>query len=205
MKESHINLFTTNQLEIISRQSLTQFRRPRDECPLCCYKIRETALFGIRYSKKRSKGPAGDMNPKNSRKTVEISYPEPHSFSDSVYCNSQEEVGDNDKSQPSPEFAKNIARHIAAHLHVLMLLTIRLASLQGETDTQTSEIESDVVDIDNDDIIFHGLESKNRLNLEIERATETETIGEMALHKDGEMKQANKDKVAIPALESDVD
>lgn len=196
MKESYLDYFPADQLHTISRQSRTQLPRSRDECPLCCYKIqenKESALPGNYHSKKRPKEPLGKMNTKSARTSVEMDHPEPYDSTEGGSCGSHGQVGQYDvNNQPSPEFAKNIARHIAAHLHVLMLLTIRLTSLHNETETPTHDIESDIVDVDNYDI-------------DIDQAAEPGAMEDIPLHKDGEIKQANKEEVTVPPLESDID
>ena len=209
MQESHPNYFTTDQLQTISRQSRTQLLRPRDECPLCCYKIEESVLPRYLDSGKRQKEPLREANSKSARTSVEMSHPKPHSVIHDVSCNSDEEVGyDDDVDTPlSPELTKTIARHVAAHLQVLMFLTIRLASLQSEQETPTEEIKSDTADVDDGDNSSRSQDLGRNSGIDVEEATEMDTVEDSSLQKDGDVDPDDDLPLGdtIPVLESYID
>lgn len=141
--------------------------------------------------------------------TVEMSHPKPHSLIHDVSCNSDEEAGcDDDADTPlSPELAETIARHVAAHLQVLMFLTIRLASLQSEQETPTEEIKSDTVDVDDGDNSSRGQDLRKISGIDVEEATEMDTVEDSLLHKDGDVDPDNGLPLGdtIPALEFYID
>ncbi|KAJ5792654.1 uncharacterized protein N7503_008632 [Penicillium pulvis] len=137
-----------------------------------------------------------------------MSYPESGSLADGISYDNHEEVGyDELNNELSPVSAKTVAQHVAAHLHVLMLLTIRLASLQTETAIPESEIESDVVDVDQDDMFSrgHDFESEHISNIDSMQAADVQTTESPPLYRYGDMARASQQQVTIPDLELDVD
>jgi hypothetical protein len=140
-------------------------------------------------SGKRQKEPLREKNSKSARTTVEMSHPKPHSSIDDVSRNSDEEAGYRDDAETPlrPELAKIIAQHVAAHLQALMFLTIRLASLQSEQESPIEEIKSDTVDVDGGDNSSRGQDLGKISDIDVEEATEMDTVEDSSLHKDGDI------------------
>ncbi|RSM15033.1 hypothetical protein CEP52_001024 [Fusarium oligoseptatum] len=144
---------------MMMRQSRAYIPRPPDECPLCYYKIpaedgknqpqglvaRRQSTFG-----KRQKGPLQEKGGKTARRAVESSNPEPHQSLDSTVDNSDIESEHSSSSDMprTPLSIETVARHVASHLQVLMFLTIRMITLQLNTEEAFSDLPGDSVDVD---------------------------------------------------------
>ncbi|KAK4102093.1 hypothetical protein N658DRAFT_351035 [Parathielavia hyrcaniae] len=144
LTEAHHDMFDASRLHAISRQSKVERPRAWNECLLCCFTVEEVTATGL---PKRQKKQLHQHSGKRLRTTLEIG--------DS---SSPREVGDSsDDSDDSLDVenklasddAEMMARHIAGHLQALMLLTIRLASLQNEEDDNDDgqDANSDSVDL----------------------------------------------------------
>lgn len=146
MQVSHSDDFTAKQCQIISSHSKRIQQRSPNECLLCYYKIEEIAPPRHLYSRKRRKEPLREMKNKRARTNLESSL-KSHSLLDDLDDEgaSYDEGVDN---LPTPKATKAMALHVAGHLQMLMLLTIRLASIQNEGETLIEDIDSAV----NDDI-----------------------------------------------------
>lgn len=135
MQETHIDQFSAEQIQIISRRSKISGCRSLNECPLCCFQIQDTDPKTKVFSQKR----AGELLEGNSNKTtrtsIDRSSPKPYAHTD------------NFTTESSLQGAKIMTRHIASHLQALMALTIRIASRQTDQSV-AMEISSDVVDSD---------------------------------------------------------
>ncbi|QYT03040.1 hypothetical protein H0G86_010015 [Trichoderma simmonsii] len=135
MQETHIGQFSAEQIQIISRRSKISRRRSLNECPLCCFQIRDIDLETKVVSQKRSGEPLEGKSIKTTRTSVDRSPPKPS------------ENTDNSTTESSLQGAKIMTQHIASHLQALMALTIRIASRQTDQSV-AMEISSDVVDSD---------------------------------------------------------
>ncbi|KAJ5813584.1 uncharacterized protein N7503_000334 [Penicillium pulvis] len=166
----HEDTFTEAQIQAIVRQSRLWLPRPRDVCPLCCLPIKNQH----------------DIPSKNLGRKSEESFPkEPHfmASSKSSHKRTKTEIGhtrsgqnsgdgfETIKEQSEPEVigdpsssnlvsVEMIASHIAAHLQGVMILTLRLISIDvamevsadnqsapGITDHQSSWVSSDKTDL----------------------------------------------------------
>ncbi|KAH7118151.1 fungal-specific transcription factor domain-containing protein [Dactylonectria estremocensis] len=159
MQGTHSQHFTPEQLQMMMRQSRTHIPRAPDECPLCCYDIptedgknqppglaaRRQSTFG-----KRRKEPLQEQSSKSARRTVESNHPAPHQSHNSIFDDSDIESEHNSSADmpQKPQFAETVAHHVASHLQVLMYLTIRMITLQLNTQETLSEFKSDSVDGD---------------------------------------------------------
>ncbi|EER44821.1 conserved hypothetical protein [Histoplasma capsulatum H143] len=155
MQEQHKEHYTDRQIEIISRNSTG--REPRlDKCRLCYYKIGETASPKHLYSRKRRKQPLQEMEIKIARANSEMSHPKPHSSIDDPSfdfdrrAESDDDGSDDADGSPNPKAAKTMALHVAGHLQVLMLLTVRLASIQSNEEILIENIDNDSANADVD-------------------------------------------------------
>ncbi|PGG96933.1 hypothetical protein GX51_07581 [Blastomyces parvus] len=141
--ECHADVYTAEQRGAISRLSYDIELRAQDECLLCCYKLEKTALPNPAHSAKRRKQPPREVKCKRARTNSETSHPKRNSLSD------EEPRTHNDVNlSRSPQTSKTMARHIAGHLQMLMLLTVRLASIQNDQETLVDDINSVSVNID---------------------------------------------------------
>ncbi|EGC45497.1 conserved hypothetical protein [Histoplasma capsulatum var. duboisii H88] len=155
MQEQHKEHYTDRQIEIISRNSTG--REPRlDKCRLCYYKIGETASPKHLYSRKRRKQPLQEMEIKIARANSEMSHPKPHSSIDDPSfdfdrrAESDDDGSDDADGSPNPKASKTMALHVAGHLQVLMLLTVRLASIQSTEEILIENIDNDSANADVD-------------------------------------------------------
>ncbi|EHK18146.1 uncharacterized protein TRIVIDRAFT_123746, partial [Trichoderma virens Gv29-8] len=158
LKESHSNTFTNEQLQVISRQSKIEQLRPWNNCLLCCFKVEEgdnnTAVFP-----KRKKALSKQEPFKSARNTYEMMHPG-HYSSDSDFSDTSsnpDKKSHQHRSQQTEDHSKAVARHIAAHLQVLMLLTLRFAALQGDNGALADDdFKSNSVDIDDGSSVSKG-------------------------------------------------
>ncbi|KAJ0414790.1 hypothetical protein BJY00DRAFT_18664 [Aspergillus carlsbadensis] len=152
----HTGLFDEDQLVAIVRQSIYRVPRPRDTCPLCCFQIGEEPVSQSHvernstinqqakhhiptpdgFQSKRLKGEMGHSQPKNHRDSH---------FGGNVAPEKEPNAGE--ESVPiSALGSETIGSHVAAHLQTVMLLTLRLISIDSTEDSTGSECESSKTD-----------------------------------------------------------
>ncbi|KAJ5899928.1 hypothetical protein N7495_004672 [Penicillium taxi] len=151
LKESHNGDFTNEQLQVISRQSKTVQLRAWNDCLLCGFAEEDHGNSGEAVFPKQLRGLSKQETIKRARKTRVMVNPG-HSSLD-VECSDlssdSDDVGSHGhKSQQSKDRSEAVARHIAVHLQVLMLLTLRFAAIQKDDRALDDGIKSDSVDID---------------------------------------------------------
>ncbi|KAF3063150.1 hypothetical protein CFAM422_010381 [Trichoderma lentiforme] len=135
MQATHIDQFSAEQIQIISRRSKISRCRSLNECPLCCFQIQDQDLKTKVVSQKRTGEPLEGNSNKSTRKSIDRSSPKLHANAG------------NSTTESSSQGAKIMTQHIASHLQALMALTIRIASRQTDQSV-AMEISSDVVDSD---------------------------------------------------------
>ncbi|KAH7014826.1 hypothetical protein EDB80DRAFT_320055 [Ilyonectria destructans] len=171
-ESSHQGLFPESQVQAILQQSRLRSPHPRDVCPLCCLSIvgKEASLPGVKCPEKppsgqESRGP----NVEDSHKFVNIESGDRKSVRYSDY--SLEKT--TDQREPSVHAASPsrdklspevIASHVAAHLQGIMLLTLRIISIDMAADTAednqsvksaTGNYPSTIkLDLDQDDLML---------------------------------------------------
>lgn len=177
LHDFHEGTFTESQIHAIVRQSRFRFPRSRDMCPLCCLYItdqhdsfsKETDngsgesssknphKASLRGSRKRSKPETGyGQSDQNSRDGLETT------------AEHQEPKTTVDPCSSNPVSLEAIASHIAAHLQGVILLTLRLISIDvvmdisgdnqsasGATDDRSSWVASGKRDLDQE---IHNME-----------------------------------------------
>ncbi|KPM39643.1 hypothetical protein AK830_g6898 [Neonectria ditissima] len=151
LEKSHGGDFTNEQLQAIARQCKTEQPRTWNDCLLCCFSVGDQGNENEAIFPKRRKGLQHPQAVKRARQTLEMSNPDPHSSETELSDTDSDSDGtgpQNHESQRTRECSKATARHIAAHLQVLMLLTLRLAALQNADGDLCDDIKSDSVDID---------------------------------------------------------
>lgn len=151
LKASHDGEFTNEELQVISRQSKTEQPRAWNDCLLCCFAIDEQRdRSEVRPPERWKESPKQKIAAglKEAYTTTNIS----HHSSDSDFSDTSSDLDDmvsqRQRLQQTQSRSKAIARHIAVHLQVLMLLTLRFAALQKDDEALDDGIRSDSVDID---------------------------------------------------------
>lgn len=184
LEQAHDGVFPSNQLLAIARQSKVERQRPWNECLLCCFSIEEVEPPPKRR-KERLTGENGNKRSKtnNGMKQSKVRNEIDHGS----------DTGDNSLDvSAGPTSISNgcetVARHVAAHLQALMLLTIRIASIHDDDD-QVSQDDagsasvyagsSSVDSWDSDDTPFNK--------------SAEEMIADAALTKNHEMADANQE------------
>ncbi|KAK4458193.1 hypothetical protein QBC42DRAFT_186629, partial [Cladorrhinum samala] len=161
MEGSHGGKFTESQLQSVLRQSIMERPRPPKECPLCCCAVDEepgTSSTGRSKSPKRQKEQMREESSKMARMTLEMRHPNPHHTSASQILDTSSSDSDASsvhraRGTGNGDYAKVIARHVAAHLQLLMALAIRLSSLpDGDFKSDGDEANSHSVDIGDSEI-----------------------------------------------------
>ncbi|KAL7915897.1 hypothetical protein GGI35DRAFT_485370 [Trichoderma velutinum] len=152
LEESHSSDFSSAQLQAISRQSKTEQPRASNDCLLCCFAVQEQGNNDEAVFPKRRKEQPKQEASKSARKALEMTNPHPHS-SDLEFSDTSSDSDDlnshQSRKQRNKDRSKAVARHVAVHLQVLMLLTLRFAAaLQDDDGDLDDGTKSDSVDID---------------------------------------------------------
>ncbi|KAL7921155.1 hypothetical protein ACQKWADRAFT_327934 [Trichoderma austrokoningii] len=140
---------SSTMLQAISRQSKVEQPRAWNDCLLCCFTIEEQKGKDDPNASKRQIRQQKQETVKSSRKTLETAGPD-HPSLDLELSGLSSDSDNADSHQQRPERLSAVARHIAAHLQVLMLLTLRFAALQSyDKDLDDDDdLQSNSVDVD---------------------------------------------------------
>ncbi|KAK6829151.1 hypothetical protein RU639_003664 [Aspergillus parasiticus] len=121
--------------------------------PLCGYRVAGNSFQTqqIRPSPhdcaKRTLEPSREENSKSARTSLENRHAVPYSSIDSSSSSSAaDEVLELCTAPAHTEITDMVARHVAAHLQAVMLLTIRLALIQVEDEDTLEEVRRDLCD-----------------------------------------------------------
>lgn len=145
LTEAHQDMFAASRLHAISRQSKIERPRAWNECLLCCFTVEEATAGPKTGLPKRQKKQLHQESDKRSRTALEMRDPNPPREVEDYSDASDDSLDVEDKL--ASDDAEMMARHIAGHLQTLMLLTIRLASLQNEKEEDDGQdANSDSVD-----------------------------------------------------------
>ncbi|KAK5655303.1 hypothetical protein OQA88_5870 [Cercophora sp. LCS_1] len=147
LAQRHCAMFAPDQLQAVSRQSQMERQRPSDECLLCCLPIEELGPDIQASSQKRQKEQLGHEANKTLRTRLAMRHPGSHRKVEGDVEDSDVPQIATEPQQPTMNRTEKMARHIAGHLQTLMLLTMRLASLQKEQSDEEDDAESDLVDM----------------------------------------------------------
>ncbi|KAJ5705265.1 hypothetical protein N7536_000954 [Penicillium majusculum] len=184
LENFHEGIFTEPQIQAIVRQSRFRFPRPRDICPLCCLSIKVqhdplSKETGNVSGESSSQEPHYKENSEGSHKRSKTETGHTQSDQNSgggleTTTEQREPKTTVDLSSSNTVSVEVIASHIAAHLQGLMLLTLRLISIDvvmdvsgdnqsasGATDHQSSWVGSSKRDLHQEmdsvgDISLHG-------------------------------------------------
>ncbi|RSM12571.1 hypothetical protein CEP52_002371 [Fusarium oligoseptatum] len=134
-KHDDMALTSTRKGNIV-RQSRASYPRPRNECPLCCLPIKDEEI----YSHHRKKN--NDNKRDASKRT-----PMPESEKKRLKTETGQQTstlpigeGGPKPSSPSATLAPEVvARHIAGHLRTVMLLTLRIISIDGPVEVSSDK------------------------------------------------------------------
>jgi nucleoside phosphorylase len=171
LQESHLENYTNEQLRVISQQSKITQTRDRDNCLLCCFKVEEEDAKSTAMSLKRKSGIFQHNTFKSARKTYSMKYPSHFSSDDSDSSDTSSELDSNTLQQRlrrAEGRSKTITSHIAVHLQVLMLLTLRFAAARRGDDKTflDDDLKSDCVEFDDENSSSKSNMPENLSNVE---------------------------------------
>lgn len=145
LTESHSNLnIPSPELRAISES--TTLKRPRvwNDCLLCCFTIKERKGENRSTASDRENRQEDDDFVKRSRRHLEMADPFHPSFDYDLSDKFSFPHNANSHQQGKEERDRSyaVARHAAAHLQVVMLLTLRFATLRIDGDDVNDDIKS---------------------------------------------------------------
>ncbi|KAK2738470.1 hypothetical protein FQN55_000524 [Onygenales sp. PD_40] len=144
LDDFHEGTFTKSQIQAIAQQSRCRLPRPRDVCPLCCLPMKDQ----FDHPTRSTGSPNEALSPRNLSSDTHLPHEHERIKTETQYTQSGEKTGDErevktekrESNTPvDPSFGNTIgveaiANHIAAHLQGIMLLTLRLISIDVEMD-----------------------------------------------------------------------
>ncbi|TGJ86467.1 hypothetical protein E0Z10_g2279 [Xylaria hypoxylon] len=149
MEGFHNADFTNEQLQLISRQSKIHQSRAWNACLLCCFVVEEHGNTGI---PKRRKGELKQETTKSARKSLEMTNPHPQmsntEFSDTSSDSDSADSHRHQQQQQIEDRSKVLARHVAAHLQALMILTLRFADIHNDGEGPGDNTNNDSINVD---------------------------------------------------------
>ncbi|KAK1755454.1 hypothetical protein QBC47DRAFT_189683 [Echria macrotheca] len=152
---AHSDQFDTDQLHAVSRQGVVVRPRRWNECAVCSFTVEEALELNNPEHPKRQGGHLDGVSAKMARTSLETGSSSRHAGNTSVAAEASSSDSDMDSSDSDDRVpvasklhnATVMARHIAAHHQVLMLLTIRLAALLNSEDDFDDNEGANSVDI----------------------------------------------------------
>jgi len=150
LSEGHPEVFPPEYLDVISRQSKMERPRASNECLLCCFTIKNLEPEAATTLPKRQKVQLENENRKIARTTLAMYPHASRKIADAALEEPDRSVTTIGTDQ-SLENAETMARHIASHLQALMLLLMRVASIQNVKPDDGDDANSDSVDIGDGD------------------------------------------------------
>lgn len=127
---------TSPQEETIVRQSQASHPRPRNECPLCCLSIKE----GQDSLQRKEKDGDNKRNAADQTTMAESEKKRPKARvgqqTTALPINESDLEASSSSTVLEPEV---IARHIAGHLRTIMLLTLRIISIDGPVEVSSDK------------------------------------------------------------------
>ena len=158
LQESHSDDFTEGQLQTISGQSKTEKQRAWTDCLLCSLTADVESNTEYETGDKRRKVQSGNEAIKSARTSLETRSAGPqgqHSEDSDTTLDSDSDSGTHEPGC-SNDHSKSVAKHIAGHLQMLMLLTLRLAALMNDTGIDEDDVNNNSVEVDGGDSIVGG-------------------------------------------------
>lgn len=154
LTEAHKDQFSNTILQAISRQSRVERPRRFNECPLCCFPVEDMKTLDKTISPKRrreqqrrgcNKFPRMPRDSEPQRNVPEEDAPADLGGSSDDCLEGSEDGMTFDNSEV-------MARHVATHLQVLMLLSIRIAAVQGGQYGEGDDVNSASADIGDSEV-----------------------------------------------------
>jgi hypothetical protein len=157
---------------------------------------------------KRRKGQSGDEATKSARTSLATSSAGPRGQSSEDSDTTLDSGSDSDSISESgihepghiDDRSKSVAKHIAGHLQMLMLLTLRFATLMNETGIDDDGVNSNSVEVDGGDSTAGGsVEMGSVSDMDVERSKE-----ESASEAHGAEEDIRNDDTTIPDCDVEV-
>lgn len=174
LQQSHSEDFTETQLQVISRQSKTARQRAWNDCLLCSLTVEIENNQESEAGDKRRKGQSANQAIKRSRMSLATRSDDPHGESSRDSDTNLVSGSDSDSDSISEsdinesghvkDRSKAVARHIAGHLQMLMLLTLRFVALINDSGINDDEANSDSVEVDEGDSAAGGSREKSDMS-----------------------------------------
>ncbi|KAI1358848.1 hypothetical protein F5Y08DRAFT_320925 [Xylaria arbuscula] len=150
IKECHTHKFSSEDIQLISRQSKTDKPRSSNECLLCHFVVDHPQKTASLLFPKREKDEEKQEAAKAPRRSLGMTNPNSHKTISTMSDSSSD--SDDDRVLPRQdqlhERPRPVARHIATHLQTLMLLAIRFSEVNNVEEEPGDDAESNSVDID---------------------------------------------------------
>lgn len=209
LQEFHHDDYTSEQLRIISQQSKIKQPRAWDDCLLCCFKVEKENDNGTTGFLKRTNGISKHDAVKSARTTYLMMHPGHYSSDESDISDTSPDldmISLQQRLQKTEGRSKAIARHIAVHLQVLMLLTLRFAALQkDDKNLVDDDLKSDCVDIDDENSSSKSSDPEKLSGIDSKRDVAMEDMSDEA--DSGVAKNMDNDLLedGIPVPDTDLD
>ena len=188
LSDSHSSESTAAELQAISRQSSTEQPRAWNDCLLCSFAAPDAEEVQVKLTLgKRRKEPLKQEIIKHARKNREMTSPSPHSL-DHTSSRTSSDLDDTTHSQQrrkqDTDRSKIMTEHIASHLQVLMLLTLRFADLDHSSEDLDNDIDSGYADFDSESNIINDVDGLMVIAPEPEEVIESEGWGALGPAED---------------------
>ncbi|KAH7254686.1 hypothetical protein B0J15DRAFT_494753 [Fusarium solani] len=126
---------TAAQKKMVIKQSRASCPRPRGECPLCCFPIKDGQTYGQNSTNrnennKRSRSPQDAEADGENKRFKKQTGPQTSALPESK----NDPDGSSSRSNSDPEV---IAGHVAGHLRTIMLLTLKIISIEGPAEVSS--------------------------------------------------------------------
>ncbi|KAM0484551.1 hypothetical protein ACHAPX_001977 [Trichoderma viride] len=191
--------------------SKIQQSRAWDHCLLCGFTVEEEDTKGTTGFLKRTNGILKHEAFKSARTTYSMMHPSHYSSDDSDFSDASSDLDMTSlqqKRQRTEDRSKATARHIAVHLQVLMLLTLRFAALKKDDhDLVDDDLKSDYVDMDDEESSPKGNDPENLSGSDFRRDVTIEDTGDedgsaVAKEMDNDLVE---DNIPVPDTDLDLD
>ncbi|KAJ8133555.1 hypothetical protein O1611_g67 [Lasiodiplodia mahajangana] len=147
IEKCHHSDFTSEEIQVISRQSKMEQPRAWNGCLLCHFVIEGHGENAGVVFPKRAKGEVKQGGTKVARNNLSTMNPDPHTPVTALSDSSSDSDDTGSRFIRQHQFedrSKLVARHIAAHLQTLMLLTLRFADVCSFRSDVDGDVKSDV-------------------------------------------------------------
>lgn len=178
-------------------------QRAWNDCLLCSFAVEDENKGGYEASYKRRTASPTNEAIKSARTSLAMKSAGPRNYSgtelDPAFDSDSDRDSISESEADEPDHIKDrsmtLAKHVASHLQMLMLLTLRFATLTNSTeDIDADEVNSNSVEIDEGDNATGSIPEKRSVSdLDIDMDKEELTDDTMSLEED-----IRKDDPTIP-------